>query len=326
MHSFDDCRIRVSKFQFRIATRHPSSSTFYCSFLISKLSRFSLGPPCGLPYRLQLTTCATDMEINIQIKNVQKPEDVISAFAAIGQGQAFGQGQAGTSSSRHRPPIQRARREAMATTAATRRPPSLILSQRELDALHKVHPRGGKDVHSSTDAADDADRTVETASGVRPKMGPQPFSVFQRPARQHQGRTLSPRPYYQRGDQVGAADRAATPRPTRAGTPSPFQTCSRPEHLLDLYLYGSAANRVKPRSTERPSTARSPLKLRSRPRQRQASSRSRIPRTTSRSRAPRATSRSRTPRATSRSRTPRASSRSPVCAYSAGCLIEDLCF
>ena len=227
MHSFDDCRIRVSKFQFRIATRHPSSSTFYCSFLISKLSRFSLGPPCGLPYRLpyrlQLTTCATDMEINIQIKNVQKPEDVISAFAAVGQGQAFGQGQAGTSSSRHRPPIQRARREAMATTAATRRPPSLILSQRELDALHKVHPRGGKDVHSSTDAADDADRTVETASGVRPKMGPQPFSVFQRPARQHQGRTLSPRPYYQRGDQVGAADRATTLRPTRAGTPSPFQ-------------------------------------------------------------------------------------------------------
>eukprot|EP00439_Symbiodinium_sp_Y106_P055324 s4670_g7.t1 len=136
------------------------------------------------------------MEINIQIKNVQKPEDAITAFAAIGQGQALGQGQAAASSSRNRPPIQRARREAVATTAATRRSPSLILSQRELEALQKVHHRGGKDAHS-TDTADETDRTV--ASGVRPKMKPQPFSAL---ARHHQGRTLSPRPYYQRGDQV----------------------------------------------------------------------------------------------------------------------------
>ena len=151
------------------------------------------------------------MEINIQIKNVQKPEDAITAFAAIGQGQALGQGQAAASSSRNRPPIQRARREAVATTAATRRSPSLILSQRELEALQKVHHRGGKDAHS-TDTADETDRTV--ASGVRPKMKPQPFSAF---ARHHQGRTLSPRPYYQRGDQVGAADKV-TPRTTRRPT------------------------------------------------------------------------------------------------------------
>ena len=252
------------------------------------------------------------MEINIQIKNVQKPEDVITAFAAIGQGQAFGQGQAAASSSRNRPPIQRASREAMATTAATRRSPSLILSQRELDALQKVHPRGGKDVHSSTDAADDTDRTVATSSGVSPKMRPQPFSVFQRPARHHQGRTLSPRPYYQRGDQVGAADRVTTPRPTRAPLALPDLEQTRAPSRPLLVRKCSKSREEKPRSTARPSTSRSPLKLRSRPRQRKAPPRSRMPRTTSRSRTPRATSRSRTPRATSRSCTPRASSRSPA--------------
>ena len=71
----------------------------------------------------------------------------------------------------------------------------------------------------STDTADDTDRTAATSSGVRPKMKPQPFSAF---ARHHQGRTLSPRPYYQRGDQVGAADKVTprtTPRPTRAAHP-----------------------------------------------------------------------------------------------------------
>ena len=40
------------------------------------------------------------MEINIQMKKVQKPEDVITAFAALGQGQSL--------AGRNRPPIQRA--------------------------------------------------------------------------------------------------------------------------------------------------------------------------------------------------------------------------
>eukprot|EP00439_Symbiodinium_sp_Y106_P041089 s1476_g5.t1 len=71
------------------------------------------------------------MEIHIQIKTVQKPEDVITAFAALGQGQS--------SAARNRPPIQRTRREAMATTEAARRSPSPILSQRELEALQKEH-------------------------------------------------------------------------------------------------------------------------------------------------------------------------------------------
>ena len=131
------------------------------------------------------------MEINIQIKNVQKPEDVITitAFAAIGQGQAFGQGQAAASSFRNRRPIQRARREAMATTAASRRSPSrqaLSFLNENWKFCRKCIP-----VVHSTDTADEMDRTV--ASGVRPKMKPQPFSAF---AKHHQGRTLSPRPYY----------------------------------------------------------------------------------------------------------------------------------
>ena len=121
----------------------------------------------GVAYKTGHSQLAA-MEINIQIKNVQKPEDVITAFAALGQGQA--------SAARRRTPIQRARREAMATTAATRRSPSLILSQRELEALQKVHPRGGKDIHSSTEAAEDTDRAgdlrQEPSSGVRPKMRP----------------------------------------------------------------------------------------------------------------------------------------------------------
>ena len=127
------------------------------------------------------------MEIHIQIKTVQKPEDVITAFAALGQGQS--------SAARNRPPIQRTRREAMATTEAARRSPSPILSQRELEALQKVHPRGAKYLHSSTEATEDTDRgrdpRQEPSSGVRPKMKPQPFSAFQRPPRLHHGRTLS---------------------------------------------------------------------------------------------------------------------------------------
>ena len=131
--------------------------------------------------------------------------------------------------------------------------------------------------------------------------------------------SFPPRPYYQRGDQVGTADIATprtTPRPTRAAHPLAIpdleQTRAPSRPLLARKC--SSPREEKPRSTTRPSTSGSPLKLRSRPRQRKATSRARMPRTTSRSGTPRATSRSRTPRATSRSRTrtPRASSRSPA--------------
>ncbi|CAE7590694.1 unnamed protein product [Symbiodinium microadriaticum] len=79
------------------------------------------------------------MEINIQIKNVQKPEDIANAFAALGQ-------------SNNRPPLRRGRRDAAATTAATRRSPSLILTPQELEALQQSHPQGAQNLLSSTDA------------------------------------------------------------------------------------------------------------------------------------------------------------------------------
>ena len=143
----------------------------------------------------------------------------------------------------------------------------------------------------STDTAnDDTHRTVATSSGVRPKMRPQPFSAV---AKHHQGRTLSPRPYYQRGAQAGAADRVTTPRttprPTRAAHPlaiPDLKQTGAPSRPL-LVRKRSRPREEKPRTTTRPSTSRSPLKLGSRPRQRRATSRSRMPRATSRSRTPR---------------------------------------
>ena len=97
------------------------------------------------------------MEINIQIKNVQKPEDIVSAFAALGQN--------------NRPPLRRGRREdgasAAATTAATRRSPSLILTAQELEALQQSHPQGAQNLLSSTDAEVSA-----SGSGAKPKMRP----------------------------------------------------------------------------------------------------------------------------------------------------------
>ena len=123
---------------------------------------------------------------------------------------------------RSRPPLQR---QAMRTTAATRRSPSLILSPQELAALQQVHPHGG--ALSSTEA----DTAGEASSGVRPKMKPQPFSAFQRRARQHQGRTLSPRPYYQRGDQLGAGDKPTTPRPTSTRHPLAISDNRTPETI-----------------------------------------------------------------------------------------------
>ena len=82
------------------------------------------------------------MEINITIKNVQKPEDILSAFAGLGSG-----------AQNTRPLLRRGRREAATTNASNRRSPSLILTQRELAALQQSHPQGAQNLLSSTDAA-----------------------------------------------------------------------------------------------------------------------------------------------------------------------------
>ena len=62
------------------------------------------------------------------------------------------------------------------------------------------HPQGVQNLLCSTDAEASA-----SGSGARAKMRPRPFTAFQRPGRPHEGRTLSPGPYYRRGDQPGAA-------------------------------------------------------------------------------------------------------------------------
>ena len=114
-----------------------------------------------------VTSLLRAMEINIQIKNVQKPEDVLNAFAAISSasgGRDRGIASGGRERGRSRPPIQR---QAMRTTAATRRSPSLILSPQELTALQQVHP------HGSAPSSTEADTVGEASSGVRPKMKPQ---------------------------------------------------------------------------------------------------------------------------------------------------------
>ena len=259
------------------------------------------------------------MKINIQIKNVQKPEDVLSAFAAISSasgGRDRGIASGGRERGRSRPPIQR---QAMRTTAATRRSPSLILSPQELTALQQVHPHGG--APSSTEA----DTVGEASSGVRPKMKPQPqpFSVFQRPARQHEGRTLSPGPYYRRGDQLGAGDQPATPRPTSTRQPLTIADSRTPETISRPLLIRQKQSKTSSLRSSRASRSRTPKRQRMSPTRRTPKKDSRSPQGTSlsmdsrratrkipvlksRSRTPRADSRTPAPR-TSRSRTPRAS-------------------
>ena len=152
-------------------------------------------------------------------------------------------------------------------------------------------------------------------------MKPQPFSVFQRPARQHAGRTLSPRPCYQRGDQPGAGDQPATPRPTSTRQPLPIadnrapETTSRPLFIRKKtpktsVLRSSRTSRSRTPKRTSP-TRRTPKKDSRSPQKTSLSMDSRrttrkIPVLKSRSRTPRADSRTPTPR-TSRSRTPRAS-------------------
>ena len=180
------------------------------------------------------------MEVNIQFKNVQKPEDLIHALANLGS----------LRRSRSRPPIQR---QAMRTSAGTRRSPSLLFSSRELQALQEARPEGGADMQSSTEC--DTERGAEASSGAKAKSKPQPYSAFWR----HAGRTLSPRPYFQRGDQVGAADRPPTPRPTSTRQPLALADRSASPARRPLLLRKRQPRRSTSRSlrSSRPSPPRS---------------------------------------------------------------------
>ncbi|CAE7258432.1 unnamed protein product [Symbiodinium sp. CCMP2592] len=127
------------------------------------------------------------MEINIQIKNAQ-PEELLQAFAALSGGAAPSAPSAPSASpniaytsDQGRPPLKRMRKEARATTAATRRSPSLLFSQEELQALQIANPQG---ITQDSTAEDTEQSAVE--SGAKAKRKAQPFSAF----RKHEGRTI----------------------------------------------------------------------------------------------------------------------------------------
>ncbi|CAE7444363.1 unnamed protein product [Symbiodinium sp. CCMP2592] len=126
------------------------------------------------------------MEINIQIKNAQ-PEDLLQAFAALSGGSTASAPSAAPTSTEHgRPPLKRIREEARATTAATRRSPSLLFSHEELRALQAANPQGV--VQSFADVAEDTETGQSAAgSGAKAKKKAQPFSAF----RKHEGRTMT---------------------------------------------------------------------------------------------------------------------------------------
>jgi len=149
--------------------------------------------------------------------------------------------------SRSRPPIPR---QAMRTSAGTRRSPSLLFSSRELQALQEARPEGGAGMQSSTEC--DTERGTEASSGAKAKSKPQPYSAFRR----HEGRTLSPRPYFQRGDQVGAADRPPTPRPTSTSQPLALADRSASPARRPLLVRKRQPRRSTSRSS-RPAPARS---------------------------------------------------------------------
>ncbi|CAE7824317.1 unnamed protein product [Symbiodinium sp. CCMP2592] len=110
------------------------------------------------------------MEINIQIKNAQ-PEDLLQAFAALSGGSVSSAPSAATSTTEQgRPPLKRIRKEARATTAATRRSPSLLFSQEELRALQAANPQGV--VQDST--AED----TEQSAGIRREGQAEGSTVF----------------------------------------------------------------------------------------------------------------------------------------------------
>ncbi|CAE7453002.1 unnamed protein product [Symbiodinium sp. CCMP2592] len=224
------------------------------------------------------------MEINIQIKNAQ-PEDLLQAFAALSGDQG-------------RPPLKRIRKEARNTTAATRRSPSLLFSQEELQALQAANPQGT----TQDSTAEDTEQSA-VGSGAKAKRKAQPFSAF----RKHEGRTMSPRPYFQRSDQLGAGEAPPTPRPSSSSglpalPPVPLQTTASTRPARPLLV---RKRTMDSRSPRRNPSRRSPSDSRTTRPRAVLRSRSHTPKTRSRSRAPSTTSRSRAPRTTSRSHSPR---------------------
>ena len=97
------------------------------------------------------------MEINTQIKNVQKPEDVITAFAALGQGLQL-ELVADLPFSVHGVKLWQQQQP-----QGDRQTLSFL---KENWKHYKVHPRGGKVLHSSTEAAEDAPATLDKSLPV----------------------------------------------------------------------------------------------------------------------------------------------------------------
>ena len=165
------------------------------------------------------------MEINITFRNVRDIADIPTALLALGGAAATNTRPAG----RARRGLGRPTSGSSPPTAANRRSPTLLLTPQELDALQGVHARQDRELTSagSTDLPGQEPREprsiwrTQQAEAARPKIRPQPFTAFQRPPRQHQGRTLSPRPYYRPIDQVGAADVVVKATPTSTSTPTP---------------------------------------------------------------------------------------------------------
>ncbi|CAE7679244.1 unnamed protein product [Symbiodinium sp. CCMP2592] len=157
------------------------------------------------------------MEINIQIKHAQ-PEDLLQAFAALSGGAASSTTAASPTaaytSDQERPPLKRIRKEARTTTAATRRSPSLLFSQQELQALQAANPHGT----TQDSTAEDTEQSA-VGSGAKAKRKAQPFSAF----RKHEGRTMRSPAYAKTVIFVGIA-RATTSTITNNGKRKTRQT------------------------------------------------------------------------------------------------------
>ncbi|CAE7248271.1 unnamed protein product [Symbiodinium sp. CCMP2592] len=157
------------------------------------------------------------MEINIQIKNAQ-PEDLLQAFAALSGGAASSTTAASPTaaytSDQGRPPLKKIRKEARTTTAATRRSPSLLFSQEELQALQAANPHGT----TQDSTAEDTEQSA-VGSGAKAKRKAQPFSAF----RKHEGRTMRSSAYAETFIFVGIA-RATTSTTTNNGKCKTRQT------------------------------------------------------------------------------------------------------
>ena len=202
------------------------------------------------------------MEINIAFRNVTDVADVPSALLALA-----GAAPARSTAEPRRP-----------TRRQSSRPSTLLLTSQEIDALQQVRDGQDRDLTSAASACSTDNPTdtptrhlrgvwrPQSAEAARPKIKPQPFSAFQRPPRQRQGSTVSPRPYRRRVDQVGAADvltkatptsMAAAPRPAPsvAGN-QPASSSMRSTSARRSRSRTPARSPARPRRTAPPTTTR----------------------------------------------------------------------